>query len=52
MNSGYTAMVFQSPIDGVKRARALYLCQLKGLSLQKVAEICTSESHETSIVGG
>ena len=40
MNSGLTAMVFKSPIDGVTRARAFYLCRLKGFSIRKVAEIC------------
>ena len=33
-------MVFKSPINGVARARAFYLCQLKGFSIRKVAEIC------------
>ena len=40
MNSGSTAMVFKSPIDGVTRARVFYLCRLKGFSVRKVAEIC------------
>ena len=33
-------MVFKSPIDGVTRARVFHLCQLKGFSVRKVAEIC------------
>ena len=40
MNSGYTAVVFEGPIDGVIRGLAFSLCRLKGFSVRKVAEIC------------
>ena len=33
-------MVFKSAIDVVRRARAYYLCRLKGLSVRKVVEMC------------